>query len=57
MPLAAGDMKFFESAEAGSLGGAVTAVPVPVGAGLFFDNIDYAEAGSGSAHQCKYRPQ
>jgi hypothetical protein len=55
MPVVASDLGFFESIDADSLGGAITTLQVPVGLNLFYDDVDLAEALTGStAYRCFY---
>jgi hypothetical protein len=49
------DIKYYESLEADSLGGGISAAIVPTGLNLYYDDVPYQEATDGStAYRCFY---
>ena len=55
MALSPEDITFYQSIETESLGGAISAVIVPTGLNLYFNDVDIDEATAGStAYRCFY---
>lgn len=55
MPVLATDLKFYQSLDTDSLGGGINSFVVPTGLNLFYDDVDYDEAVTGStSYRCLY---
>lgn len=55
MPVLATDLKFYQSLDTDSLGGGINSFVVPTGLNLFYDDVDFDEAVTGStAYRCFY---
>lgn len=55
MPVLATDLKFYQSLDTDSLGGGINSFVVPTGLNLYYDDVDYDEAVTGSvSYRCMY---